>query len=178
MKIESSDHVPFPVETVFSLLRDRLSEVVPFLPNVNRVEDISREELGEGKVRIVRRWYGKGEVPKVAQKFLKPEMLSWVDTALWDETTHLCTWDLSHDAFKEQFRCSGKTSYKGVGEGETRIELVGDLSIDLRNIPGVPRMLARSVSPAVEKVLVNMITPNLSNLPKGLRAYLSQRGGA
>lgn len=176
MKIESSDRIPFPVETVFSLLRDRLGEVVPFLPNVKRVEDLEREELGEGRVRIVRRWFGKGEIPKVAQKVLKPEMLSWVDTAVWDEQRHLCAWELSHDAFAKQFRCSGETSYREVGEKATAIELKGDLSIDLKEIPGIPRLLARSVGPAVEKVLVNMITPNLSDLPKGLSAYLSQQG--
>lgn len=174
MKIESQDRVRFPRDLVFITVRDRVPEIVDFLPNVKRIDDLSREELDGNRVKIIRRWFGKGEVPAAAQKVVKPEMLSWVDTAIWDLSKFSCSWELTHETFTSQFRCSGMTLYQEEGNACTRIEFTGDLSLDLNNIAGVPRLIARSFGPIVEKVLVSLITPNLSHLPKALGTFLAQ----
>ena len=55
-----------------------------------------------------------------------------------------------------------------------RLEIRGELNIDGKKIKGVPRLLAGSVSKAVEEMLVKKITPNLISVSDGLRRYLEK----
>jgi len=45
MQFQSSQVIDFPIERVFFLVRDCLAELVPFLPNVKKIEVDSREEV-------------------------------------------------------------------------------------------------------------------------------------
>ena len=85
MKFESSQVIPFSVDRVFCVVRDDLQNLVPFMPNVKKIEVESVDNPGEGRVKLVNRWYRKGDIPKMIQKIIQPEMLTWLDTAIWDE---------------------------------------------------------------------------------------------
>ena len=78
MKLEAVATLSFPRPLVFSTYRDRLPQLVPHLPNVEKIEVLEREEApgGEaGVVRLLNLWFAKADVPKVAQSVIKPEML-------------------------------------------------------------------------------------------------------
>ena len=51
----------------------------------------------------------------------------------------------------------------------------GDLIVDAKHIPGVPRLLAGKGRSAVEKFVVKLITPNLTDVNRGLEKYLEPR---
>ena len=53
--------------------------------------------------------------------------------------------------------------------------LEGDLSINPRAIPGVPRMIAGRIGPKVEKFIVSMITPNLKKTNTALGQWMDRR---
>ncbi len=175
MKFESSQIIHFPIDEVYSLVRDGLLELVPFLPNVNKIEIESKEELGGGKVRVVNRWFGKGDIPKVAQKLVQPDKIAWLDTAIWDDEQKTCRWEISPMFFQENVSCKGVNFYKEEGEGKTRLEITGELTVQSKGIPGVPRLLAKKVSDQVEKFIVKLLTPNLANLAQGVTQYLGDK---
>ena len=86
MKLESTGKIQQPLETVFELVRDRLPEVVPYMPNVDRIVVDSREEH-DGKVRIVNTWFAKADIPQAAKKILKPEILTLPSCSSRESTT-------------------------------------------------------------------------------------------
>ncbi len=173
MEIKSNDVVEFPIDLVFTTLRDNLPEFASTIPNVKKVEVNSRDEVDDHTVRLVSRWYGKGEIPKVVRSVVKPEMISWLDTAVWDEKEHTCRWELETYFFKENVKCAGVNYYRAKGKGKTEIEITGNLEVTVRGIRGVPRLLERKIQPQIEKFIVKLVTPNLKKINEGLRIYLA-----
>jgi|YNPNPStandDraft_1061719.scaffolds.fasta_scaffold06463_5 hypothetical protein len=174
MQVYSSQIIEYPIDVVYPLVRDNLKDLVPYLQNVKRIEVESRQDLGDGRVRLVNRWYAVGEIPKVVQSVIKPEMLTWLDTATWDDKEKTCRWDIETMFFKENVKCSGINYYKPEGDGKTRLEITGDLTIVLKGIPGVPKLLEKKIASQVEKFIVRLLTPNMSSLARGVSEHLSR----
>jgi hypothetical protein len=169
MKLVVESTLPFPRELVFSTYRDRLIDLQKFLPNIRGIEEISRSD--EGAVsRIVNVWRGGGDIPKIARVFLSEKMLSWTDHATWDATAFTCAWRMEAHSFKEAVHAQGLNSFR-VTDGGCTLAIDGDLTIDGRKLP-IPRFLAGSAGPAVEKFLAGMIRPNLTEVAKGVARFL------
>ena len=84
MKFSLVDEIPHPRELVFATHRDKLGELVPYLPNISSVESESRLVEGE-VVRLVNVWTGSStDVPSIIRPLVKPDYLCWVDRATWD----------------------------------------------------------------------------------------------
>jgi hypothetical protein len=172
MQLRADGHVPFERDLVFVTYRDRLAELVEFMPNVRRIEVVSREDKG-GVVEIVNVWHGGGEIPAAARVVLSESMLSWTEYATWDETTHTCSWRIETHSFKGAVRCRGTNRFL-VNGAETHIEIRGDLEIDTTRIRAVPRFLSKSVGQTVTEFLVKKIAPNLVVASEGLTRYLER----
>ncbi|MFW5920599.1 MAG: SRPBCC family protein [Polyangiales bacterium] len=175
MKIEADSVVPFPISETFRAYRDHLPELVDHLPNVKSVEVESREESG-AVVKLVNVWHGGGEVPVAVRKFVGEDMLSWHDYATWNEDERTCEWNIRTHAFTDAVRCHGTNRFVEIDEGRTRVEIQGELDIDVKRVKGVPSVLAGSIGSKVEKFLVNQITANLTDVSDGLTRYLQSRG--
>jgi len=170
MKVEADAFIDFPRELVYSTYRDRLPELVPYLPNVKRISVESRTDEGD-VTKLVNRWEANAEVPKVARSIVKPDMLVWLDHATWFQNDWAVEWQIEHLAFSQQVRCHGRNRYVDEG-GRTRLEIRGELSVDASRIPGVPRMLAGTVTPVLERFIVQTIRPNLVSTADGVQAFL------
>ncbi len=175
MEIYSSQIIEFPVDTVYYLVKDHLTELVPYLRNVRRIEVASREELADGRVCFVNRWYAAGEIPKAVQAVIKPEMLTWLDRATWDDKDKTCRWTIETMFFKDNVKCSGVNYYKPEGDHKTKLEITGDLTIMVKGIPGVPKLLEKTIASQVEKFIVRLLTPNMSSLARGVAEHLSRK---
>jgi hypothetical protein len=170
MRLEAAAELPFPRELVFRTYRDRLVELVPFLPNIRGIEVTARREEPP-LTHLVNIWRGGGDVPAVARAFLSERMLTWTDYATWDEAEWSCTWRMETHSFKEAVHAAGKNVYQVTPTG-TRLLIGGELTIDGKKLP-IPRFLAGSVGPTVEKFLVGLIRPNLTEVAKGVERFLS-----
>lgn len=179
MELKADARIPFPRTLVYETYRDRLPELVPYLPDIASIAVESREEGVDGNAgqsRLVNRWRAKGDdVPKVAQAVIKPEMLGWLDHALWDQDAWRCDWRIETQMFTENIRCSGSSVYEE-RDGSTMLRIRGDLDVSLSGVPGVPRFLASRVAPHVEKYIVQLLTPNLLAVATGLERFLEQQG--
>ena len=173
MDVYSKEIIPYPTELVFTTLRDRLTDIVPYMPNIDRVEIVSREDADDQKTKLVRHWYAKGEIPKMVRTMIKPEMLRWKDVALWDPADYTCAWSLETFFFTENIRCKGLNYYRSHGENNTSIEITGDLTIDLSNISSIPKLLRKKVGEQATKFIIKLVSPNLKNLNAGLSEFLA-----
>jgi len=174
MELSADAHIPFERDLVFETYRDRLHELVEFMPNVRRIAVKSREEKGGGIIEIVNVWYGGGEIPAAARVVLTESMLSWTDYATWDSTTHTCSWRIETHSFKGAVRCHGTNRFLKTGT-HTVIEIRGELVIDAKQIVAVPRFLQKSVGQTVSEFLVKKIAPNLLEASVGIRRYLERQ---
>jgi hypothetical protein len=176
MEIRTDVTLPFPRERVFATYRDRLPELLQYLPNIRGLEVKGREER-DGEVRLVNAWTGGGEIPSVARSVLRESMLTWTDHAAWRSADHVCAWRTEVHAFPGALQSSGTNRFVELPDGRSRIEFRGELTCDASRIPGVPRLLARSINGTVEKLFVGKIVENLVAVGEGIGKLLSRDGG-
>ena len=173
MIISVDTRLLFPRSLVYATYRDKLVELVPYLPNVQRIEVKSRREEG-GLIHFVNEWHGGGEIPVVARAVLSEAMLSWTDLATWNESEFTTEWHVKTHAFTEAVRCVGVHRFKEADDSVTLIESRGELAIDTKQIKGVPQLLAGAVGSTIEDFLSKKIGPNLLQVSEGVRHYLEQ----
>src|SRR5262245_17440789 len=149
MLIVADADLPHPRARVFAAYRDRLTDLIEFLPNIRAIKVRSRTERGP-EVDLVNEWTGGGDIPAAARSVLKESMLRWTDHATWFERDFRCDWRTDIHAFPGAVKSAGTSRYLETPAG-TRIELRGDFTIDAAKVPGVPRILAGSIGGAVEK---------------------------
>jgi len=175
MRIHSESLIHHPQPAVYDAYRNRLSEIAAYIPDVREIRVEKREE-GEGAATIHNVWIADREIPVFARAFLKPEMLQWDDFAEWKDDEGRVYWKLRLRVFTDSVTCGGTNTFERVDDDNTRVRLEGDLDIDVKNIPGVPRLLAGGIKPKVEKFIVSLITPNLKRVNESLQQFLDDHG--
>ncbi len=173
MQLLAQTRLSFPREIAFRTYRDEMVAAVPYMPNVASIVEQERKEQ-DGVVELVNLWTGKTEIPAVARKFLKAEMLTWTDYASWDQAAWRCRWRLKTHAFPEVLECSGQTSFVEAGAGATTVEITGDLVLHLEKAP-VPRLLAGTLTPLLERIIVSGVKPNLLSGGEAVEKLLLSR---
>ena len=176
MELVADAVIPYPRVQVFATYRDRLADLAPYLPNIRAIKVVSRTERG-GEIDLVNEWTGGGDIPAVARSVLSESMLTWTDYATWFESDFHVEWRTDIHAFPGAVKSAGTNRYIVVPEG-TRLEIRGHFSIDAAKVPGVPRLLAKSVGGTIEKVMVGQIVKNTIETARGLAKLMTKQAGA
>ena len=173
MKFEAEGRVEAPLELVYEMLSERLTELVPFMANVAAIEELERKPGVDGAVYVLNRWRAEpGNAPAAARPFLKPEMLVWLDHADWKPATHSVAWRIEPSAFKGLFACNGQNVLSQQG-AITTIRITAELTIDPTRVPGLPSFVAKRAVPPIESYLIERIRPNLASLADGVGGWLA-----
>ena len=175
MRIEADSVLPFSRDRVFRAYRDELPDFTQYLPNVRAIEVKSRKETGS-IVELHNVWHGGGDIPAPVVKILGDSKLSWDDFATWKQETWSVEWTIRTSVFTEAVTCGGKNTFIEIGPDKTRLEIHGDISIDVKKIKGVPSFLAGSIGKTVENFLVKQITANLTTVSDALTRHLQSKG--
>ena len=160
---------------VLPLLRDRLPEVVPYLPTIARIEIVEREIKESGQLFLVRLWEGNSKmIPPVARPFVTRAMRTWKDFGLWSESEREARieWRFEPHRFARLFTCDGVNYLEDLGDGTTRVRMTGKLVVHPAHVPGLPEGLAKKLVPTIERFVVGKIRPNLAQVPRAVRALL------
>ncbi len=174
--IKITDTVAYDRETVFTTFRDHLQELIPHLPDIKDIQLKDRKEVDDDTTKVVNLWKAQSEeVPKLARSFIKPEMLEWTDYATWRKDAWECDWRMEVGFLSDAVTCKGVNKYREVGEGKTEITIQGVLNVDASKVPGVPRLGAGKIGSVIENFVVKLITPNLTNVNRGLESYLKKK---
>lgn len=173
MKFTVTDEVPYPRERVWRTHRDHLLDLLPYLPNIDRVVVEERVEDGD-VVRLLNHWYGaSSDIPGPLRPVLKPELLSWVDRAEWDGGRWRCSWNITLMALPEAITARGLNTFRDEGDS-TVIQNVGEFVLHPDRIPGVPAFVGRQLAPALERFVVGLLEPNLRKSNDAVRRYLDE----
>jgi hypothetical protein len=173
MQIATQIKIPYPRPLVYATYRDKVLELLPYLPDVQSIQQTSRTE-GQGIIKIVNEWQGGGEIPPAARALLSESMLAWTDRARWDEAQYRNDWQIQTHAFTEAVSCLGNNIFLEDGAG-TLVISEGDLKIDPNQIQGVPSFMAQMIAGVVEDFLSQKITPNLQQMGLGVSQYLAKQ---
>jgi hypothetical protein len=176
MLIVADAVLPYPRPRVFAAYRDRLTELLEYLPNIRAIQVVSRTDRG-AEVDFVNEWTGGGDIPAVARSVVSESMLRWTDHATWHEADYRTVWRTDIHAFPGAVKSAGETRYVETAEG-TRLELRGDFTIDAAKVPGVPRLLAKSIGGAVETFMVAQIRRNTVEIARGVSKMLAKESAA
>ncbi|MBH24583.1 MAG: hypothetical protein CMH57_09045 [Myxococcales bacterium] len=178
MKIHVEDTINFPRDVVFTTYRDELDQLATYLPNIDKIEVKEREELDNGSVRLLNIWKASpAEIPSIVRPFIDPSKIAWNDYALWNANDHTCEWRNELNVFTEHVSIRGKNRFEPAGDNAVKIIINGELTVDAKKIPGVPRLLAGRIGPAIEKFVVTLITPNLKEVNRGLEKFIASKQG-
>jgi hypothetical protein len=170
MRIEVDSVVHQPRERVFAAYRDDLADLIDLLPNVRSV-DVQSRVVDGAIIRMHNTFAGATELPEALMRAFENRFLQWEDDAVWNESTWICEWTIHTSALREAVSCAGRTEFIDVGNGRTRLELRGDLAIDLRRVR-VPAFLAASLGRTLESFLVRHIASNLETVAEALGTHL------
>lgn len=175
MNISAYTKVSFPRDLVYVTYRDKLSALVPYMPNVRSIKVKARREEGN-RVFCENEWHGGGDIPAVARAFLSERMLIWSEYDTWDNAEFSLEWRIQTHAFTEAVICSGKNYFLEKNKS-TVIRTQGKLLIDSKKIRGVPSFMVKQVAQIVEDFLGQKIKPNLLQMGEGVGRYLQQQSG-
>lgn len=171
---EFKEVIRHPRAQVYRVLRDRMPELIPLLPNVDTLSIAERVEVAPGRLKQVNHWQGKPtSAPKIVQPFIRPEMTRWTDYADWEDEHFRVHWRFEMPGMNDFFSCGG-TNYFEEAAGGTVIRLTGTLTLYPERVPGVPKLLAKTVAPPLEKWVLGMVSPNLTELPAAVAKFLDQ----
>lgn len=171
MRFNLVDELPHSRALVFSTHRDKLLELVQYLPNIKGVETTSRVVDGS-VVRLENVWKGSSEdVPSVIRPLVKAEYLSWIDRAKWDESDWSCEWQIELSLLKDAVTARGRNTFTEE-DGVTIINMSGEFLIHPEKIPGVPTFVARSAAPTLEKFVIGLLQPNLRKSNEAVVSYI------
>ena len=172
MLITAELRIPFPRFLVYTTYRDRLVELVPYMPNARSVEVKSRRSENE-RIYCVNFWRGGGRIPLALRAALGEAMLSWTEYDIWDESNFTLEWRIETHAFTKAVLCAGKNRFLE-DNGTTTIETRGELRIAPEQLEGFPQSLKGKIASIVENFLGKKIVPNLIQMSSGVHNYLKQ----
>lgn len=173
MRIEADSVLRHPRDAVFTAYRDALPAFASFLPNVRSIDVVERQAQGD-VVHLHNVWHGATELPTSLAGALEARVLSWDDHAAWDERAYTADWVIEPHAFRNAVRCRGRSAFIALGGGRTRLEMTGELSIELDRVRAIPSFLAGSLARTAEAFLLRQVTANLTSVSDALAAYLGE----
>jgi hypothetical protein len=175
VKIESDAVIPFERPLVFRTYRDEIQSFADRLPLLRGIDLESRSEEGT-RVVLENTWHPGAEIPAAIRKLLTRSVFCWHEHSEWDEATFHATWRIETDPFGDAVRCSGEHRFVDIG-GRTRLEMEGNIEIDLGRLKAMPAFLAEGIERTLEQFLVRQITSNLASVADGLTAHLAAARG-
>ncbi|MFK7986768.1 MAG: hypothetical protein AB8I08_12155, partial [Sandaracinaceae bacterium] len=113
------------------------------------------------------------ELPAALAQSLEARFLSWDDDALWNHAEHSCSWTILPRAFQQTVRCEGHMRFIALGPEKTRMDLNGELSVELDR-RGIPGFLTGSLARVAEKFVMRQLTLNLESMAKAIESYLTE----
>jgi hypothetical protein len=166
--------VKCPIEFVWNTVRDRLSELVPLMEDMESITQLSREEQADGIVCLDNLWQAR-PLPLLRQSpHIKPEMFAWVDHAEWHPQSHTCRWRIESKFLPDALQCQGVTSYElAIGGRGTRVTFEGQLGLKSAGLEGIP-FLDASLLNTFEMLASSVIPKNMRKLTEAVEAFSAE----
>jgi hypothetical protein len=166
MNFKCIETVKYPLELTWQTLRDHLPEIAASQGDIEYVKVEKRVKKAPNSVNVVSTWKAAPELPGFLLNFIKPEMLIWRDTAVWNNATHTCDFDIETHYKVEDISCIGKIQLEAVGTKSTRIIYSGVFTITKTAKSSI--FMNSFVIRGIEALAAKLIAHNFSKTPEAL----------
>jgi len=142
MKFEMIDKFDFPAQQIIAML-SRGEELCPMdaLPNVSHRDILETRREGK-KLYSTVEWSVYGQIPKLAQKILTPEMLTVTEKSVWDDDEAMSRTHVIPLHFKDKVTFNITSAWQADADGRAIRVVQGVFSVD---IPFVGSSLEKTV---------------------------------
>ena len=173
MQFSSDAVVRHPPEPLYRLCRERLTEAVHGVANVDFIEETARVDR-PGRSEITNVWHGRGFIPKIAREVVAPDMLVCDVFVTWLDAELRCTFDVATHALTECVKSSGEILFRPLSRGRTRLTMQGDFTLDVTSVSAVPRRWRRIVERQAERFLIATLPRNVRGVARRLERALAR----
>lgn len=164
MRIEREEYVMHSADKVFPLMRDRLQELLPHLPNIESIEVLSRKAEAAGKTRVKSRW--KVRAPALLGRVLPAAALVWEEDALWIDKKYCVESRISGRGYGSR----GKTFFEPASD-YTRVRIEAEVTFRPEALE-LPKETVEKILAGAEEALRDAVDSNMAALVEAIRARL------
>lgn len=105
------------------------------LPKVGGVEVLEQSEDDRGFHQRVRYRFA-GQLSSAVTAVVSPAKLTWVEESVLDRATHVTTWRIVPDHYRDRLTCRGTFALAASGESATRRIAEGELKVHFPLVGG------------------------------------------
>ncbi len=172
-RFTSTVEVTAPRGPLLAAVRDRLPDLLDAFDDVERIEQLDREELADGRIRVVNLWLATQRVPDRFARAVGGSEVGWVDRSVWDADAGLCRWRIEPSVLTAHIDCHGTTRYDPLpGDGGTRVRSEGTFTLARGALRGLAGPLDRPVGAFVETVVTTMVPRNTRRMVEAASALV------
>lgn len=176
MRFEVREDTKYARATVFDAHRDHVVDIVPYLPDVEKIELRSSSRHANGREEQVHWWTGSpAALPALLRPLVPPALLQWKQTTLWDPQTCTASWSIEVPGMAEAILAQGVNRYVE-DKGLCRIEIEGDFEFHPERVPQLSKIPSSAV-PMVEKAVVSLIVPMIERTGSAVAKWLDANRG-
>lgn len=168
-----------PLPELWQTVRDRLPELVPMIEDIDRIAVLEREDVGDGRVRLVNEWWASQRIPELVARAIDVSQIGWIDRCVWDGNDHVGRWVIEPLVLADAITCHGTTSYESAMGGRgVRVTVEGSFDVDLSTFAGLSRSLQRPIASFVESIATTMIPRSTRTVVRAAAATLTEEHAA
>ena len=167
---------PYPLQQTYEATTTDFDSLLPYIPNLSKLQTFTREALEDQKVRYLIGFHGDSAIPTIARPIIKPSMLKWVEELICDPNQHVLQWEIITDHFTDHIQCRGQTYYDPTPQG-TDIRIHGSLAINLEHVPGLPNFLVKKAVNVLEIFVGRLLRPNLREFYQAIKQRMADQYG-
>ncbi|MBK7109849.1 MAG: hypothetical protein WAU21_12910 [Chitinophagales bacterium] len=162
-----------PTEQVWETMLNHLPDIAEGVAELKTINVIDRIQLPNNTNTVISIWTASPQLPSFVIKYIKPDMLIWTDTAVWNTADKIINWKIKSHYFENAMQCEGSTEFiSALGGKGCRLTFSGSLHIDATHIlPGIG-MLDKTISKSIEGILAQLIPSNFRKLSGSIEKYV------
>ena len=149
------------------------SEYEKFMPNISRIQVLSRGVKPDGREHISVQVFADMQLPAIARPFFKKSDLTWKEFYVVDHEKLTADWQGETPVFTDYVDCKG-TSWIEPADSGARMVVKGTMTIDHRGWTGFGGDLARKVIAVLEPFIGKMVTKNLQTYFRNIKQCMEQ----
>ena len=146
-----------PVDLVWETFRDRFEEVGQRVDDLEYIAFKGKNENEEGQLVTIYEWKADPPLPSLVKSYIKPNMLTWTDTATWNADEKVCYWQIESHYFQDKMSCTGSTSFSpAMGGRGCRLTFQGTIDWE-GGLPALVGIMEGPITRAMESVISKMV---------------------
>lgn len=175
MNFKTISIIKFPVDVAWYTMMNQLPEIARDVDDLESITEEERIKSVNGSTKIVNVWKAKPRLPAMVTKYVNKEMLTWTDTATWNERDKIVNWEIRSPYFHEEMNCEGTTAFESAMGGKgCRLTFSGSLEWKGKVLSMGLGIFDGTIAKAVEGVLTQMIPSNFRKITEVMSRYIER----